>query len=78
MNHVEKMGEWAKQNPELVYGWAAMTWDGPPDVQEREGSMHMTPVVPAWRVMELESEADALKAEIAALRSNDALSRAAE
>lgn len=70
MNHVERMGEWAKQNEGLVFGWAAMAWEGPPDVREHPGAQHMTPVVPAWHVIQLEDQLAALRAEIASMRSN--------
>jgi hypothetical protein len=68
--NLERGWEWAKQNPGKVYGWAAETWDGVPDLREKEGSFHMIPVVPCWYVIELEDEVAALKVEIAALRSN--------
>lgn len=45
---------WAQQNPGLVYGWAATTWEGPPSVRDHQTSMHMIPLVPCWRVIELE------------------------
>lgn len=46
--------KWAEQNPGLVYGWAAATWEGPPDVRDHQTSMHMIPLAPCWRVIELE------------------------
>jgi hypothetical protein len=56
---------WAKQNPQKVWGWAAMTWEGLPDLRDHQTSMHMIPLTPSWYVTGLEDEVAALKAESA-------------
>lgn len=46
--------QWAKDNPGAVYGWAADTWEGPPSLRDHQTSMHMIPLVPVWKVLDLE------------------------
>lgn len=53
---LERQWAWAKTNPTKIFGWAALTWDGVPDLREKQTSMHMIPLVSVGQVIALEDE----------------------